>query len=172
MKLKLLKIKNNDYGQSLVEVIVALGISVVIVTGFVTITNNSLKSIRINRIRSVATQLANDALEIARRDKQNWSQFTSLVDKYCLDSNDDNFIGDNDADLNDTAFEINTNCLDSYNFGSSTMEFDRTVNFSLANKGTSDISDDEMTVKVIVTWDEGSVGQKSVDSTTVFTNWK
>lgn len=81
--------KNIHYqsGQTLVEVIVAIGVVVLLVMGLIVSTSVSLKASQYGKMRSLGTQYANEAIEVARNLRDSgWSTF--LVDyggfSWCL----------------------------------------------------------------------------------------
>lgn len=84
------KYKNNK-GIILIEAILALGMIVVIMTALVTALVSSLSNTDFSKNQSIATNYAQEGLEIARNDKDfDFSRFASLSGSYCLYSDSDN----------------------------------------------------------------------------------
>lgn len=76
-------------GQTLVEVMVALGVAVTIIVALVTATVSSMRNAQFAKLQAQATKLSQEALEKARaqRDQQGWATFKSgFVDVRCLPS--------------------------------------------------------------------------------------
>jgi len=64
-------------GQSLIEIVAALGIILLILTGVITATTFSIKSSRFSKTQSMATKYANEMNEWIRsqRDTTSWTEF-------------------------------------------------------------------------------------------------
>lgn len=78
----------NLKGLTIVEVVIALGAGAVILTALTYITLTSLSNSRQGSSQALATQLAQEGMEIMRNMKENsWTGFTALQDTtYCLAS--------------------------------------------------------------------------------------
>jgi len=141
--------KNNSQGQTLVEAVVVIGVVVLLVTGLVSATTASLRSVQSGRIRSQAVSLSQEGLEIARgiRD-ENWDDFIGLVGQHCL--------GDNQQ-MAPSAGSCTPNIL--------------TPQGSLTRAVTFDWQDPKMVVTVTVSYIEGE-GTRDVTNITYFTRWK
>lgn len=86
-----------NQGQTLVESLAALAISIVIISGMVVAVNMSLKATRLNRTKSYATKLSQDGIEIVRNLKSttSWSTFVTSYTSgvvYCLKDDTSNTI--------------------------------------------------------------------------------
>jgi Tfp pilus assembly protein PilV len=88
MKNKIAKPKNNmrftKYiynGQSLFEVILALAVSAMILTGIVTLTSKSVSTSTISKNKSQANKYASEAMEYLRKEKefQGWDVFSTTI---------------------------------------------------------------------------------------------
>lgn len=84
--------KNNPQrGQSLLEVLVALGAATVIVTSFVVVIINALSNTQYSKNQNLAAQYAQEGMEIVRKMRDtDYTSFDTLATAttYCLDSND------------------------------------------------------------------------------------
>lgn len=68
--------KKSTRGQTLIEVIVAIGVVVLLVTGLIVSTSVTLKASQYGKMRSLGTQYANEAIEAARNLRDSgWSTF-------------------------------------------------------------------------------------------------
>ena len=78
--------KNNQHGQTLVEAIIAISVVVMLVTGLIAGTSASLKTSQSGRSRYQAVKLAEEGLEYARslRDTS-WSTLTAYTGTHCFD---------------------------------------------------------------------------------------
>lgn len=83
---------HNTSGQTIVELIVVIGVAMVIVTALIVSSTASLRSSQYSKAKSQATKYAQEGMEVARalRD-QSWDTFFSLGDTppsevWCLDS--------------------------------------------------------------------------------------
>lgn len=82
--------KKSTKGQTLAEVVVAIGVVVLLVTGLVVGTSVSLKASQYGKARSQAVQYAQEAIEIARNVRDNgWTTFATYGGvspvSWCLD---------------------------------------------------------------------------------------
>ncbi len=69
--------KKSTSGQTLVEVVVAIGVVVLLVTGLIVSTSVSLKASQYGKMRSLSTQYAQEAIEATRNLKDSgWSTFS------------------------------------------------------------------------------------------------
>lgn len=72
-------------GQSLIEVLVALGIFTVLITSVVTIVTSSLNNTRFSQDQNTATKYAQEGLEITRSLRNsNYTTFATYNGNYCL----------------------------------------------------------------------------------------
>lgn len=141
--------KNSSQGQTLVEAVVVVGVVVLLVTGLVSATTVSLRSVQSGRIRSQAVSLSQEGIEIARgiRD-ESWDDFAGLVGLYCL--------GDNQQMMPAAG-----SCVPNITTPQGTLT--RSVSFNWQNP--------KMVVTVTVSYVEGE-GTRDVANTTYFTRWK
>ncbi len=85
---ELLKILNSGGGQTMIEVLVALGTAVVVISAITVSVITSLKNSQFSKNQNLATQYAQGGMEIVRQIRNSeYSVFNSLEDKkyYCLD---------------------------------------------------------------------------------------
>lgn len=101
-----MKFKINTKGQSLIEILVALGIITIIATALTSVVITSLGNARSSKDQALATQYATEGLEIMRLKRDiDYTAFQNIISgTYCLDkgasnlgpnctsSNVDNFI--------------------------------------------------------------------------------
>ncbi len=142
-------------GKSLVEVVVAFGVVIVIVTGLLSATIMSVNATRIGKMRTKAIKYAQDGLELSRslRDNNVWPVFqadysggTTLT--WCVD--------------NISTWPAISGACSVPNIDSI---FTRNVTF------TWDSVNEQMDVKSSVTWQEGTT-TKTSEFTTTLTQWK
>ncbi|OGG10243.1 hypothetical protein A2154_04970 [Candidatus Gottesmanbacteria bacterium RBG_16_43_7] len=152
-------------GQSLVEVVVALGISILMISGIVVGVNTSMRTVRENRARSAADKLIQDALEIARKDRDsNWIVFRAQEAKWlCLNDNSTTFFG-----LVDQSSQANarSNCI---NIATTPgVSFIRYAHFEWVTVSSTE----GMRVTVYVDWLKDTANWNSVSTSTFLTDWK
>ena len=74
-------------GQTIIEVVVALGAGAIVLTAMTVIILTSLKNSQQSSSQSLATQYAQQGMDIARQMKDNnWTAFNSLNGNYCVAS--------------------------------------------------------------------------------------
>jgi Tfp pilus assembly protein PilV len=79
---------NNMKGQSLIEVLVALGIIAIVVTTIASIITSSLGNTNYSKDLNTATKYAQDGLEVTRSIRDgNYTTFATLSGTFCLDQN-------------------------------------------------------------------------------------
>lgn len=146
--------RNHRLGQSLAEVVIAVSVVVLIITGLVAGTTASLRTSQFNRARSLATKYAQEAMERARglRDS-GWTTFLTYGDSFgnvwCLTS---------DGQWKDVTSTCDvSDIIDSM--------FTRTVTF------TWDEINEKMDVRSIVTWRDAT-GIHNVTLTSALTHWR
>jgi len=64
------KFKNNNSGQSIIEVLIALSLVVIVTVGLIIVTTNSIKNSSFARDQRTATKYAQESLENARQLKE------------------------------------------------------------------------------------------------------
>jgi Tfp pilus assembly protein PilW len=140
-------------GQSLVEVVVAIAIVILIVSGLVVSVITSLRSAQSSRNRSIATKLTQDGMEIIRNLRDNgWNQFITYhsLDPWCMDSSGVLTAPDPVCAPNST---------------SSSTSFTRTALL------TYDVILNRMSVTITVVWTEGRTVKNS-SAETYLTQWR
>jgi type II secretory pathway pseudopilin PulG len=162
--MQFIEIMHDHKGQTLVEVVVALGVVILLVTGLITGTVFSLKASQNSRARSLATKYVQEAIEIARKDREiSWYNFTSLSGDYCMPENSISF-------LEAPVHSGTCNQSDYIKLDSPQIVFIRTVKFdSIA--AVPSVNPDLIRVTATVTWKEGDTTRTS-QATTDFTNWR
>ncbi len=139
-------------GQSLFEVVIALGIISLIIVGVVILGTNSIRNSSFARDKTLATRYAQEATEWARGQRDNsWSTFYShAADSltWCLPS---------------LSWSKRGNCGTTDII--SGTPFQRQLIFTL------DPNPNNVQVAVRVSWSDGA-GMHDVTSITIFTNWK
>jgi len=70
---------NSQKGQALVEAVVALGVSVLIITGLLVVVTTSIANVTFSRNQAAATKYAEEGMELMRayRDQNTWETFYS-----------------------------------------------------------------------------------------------
>ena len=141
--------KKNSSGQTLVEVVVAIGVVVLLVTGLIVATSVTLKASQYGKMRSLGTQYAQEAIEAARNLRDSgWSTFLLYGGtSQCLDKTG-----------NWTPMSVSC----PYDIDSI---YSRTVMY------TWDALNSRMNVDVAVTWVDGAKTYSSTLST-YLTQWK
>ncbi len=138
--------RRRQAGQSIVEAIVVVVIVVILVTGLVAGTTTSLKSSRSGKIKSQAIQYAQEGIELARalRD-QGWTAFRAKTGDWCLTKEGE--------------------------WRSAGPDCPRDIDETFARRVIFRWDDPRMIVTVRVSWID-ETGDRSVESTTYFTQWK
>ncbi len=149
-----MKRQNFASGQTLLELVIALGVVAVVITALVSAVTASLRYSQVTRYRSRAVKFAQEGVELTRkiRDEQSWSTFFAYTGgdgRWCLDAN--GVWTDDDG---------NGTCPIA-----SGDEFWRSVHFSW------DGTDETMIVTVRVSWGDRGV-PSTIELTTYFTQWK
>ncbi|MFZ5845377.1 MAG: hypothetical protein ACOY0S_02810 [Patescibacteria group bacterium] len=73
-------------GQSLIEVVVAVGVVVILATGLIVATTSALKSSQFARTKSLAIRYAQEGMELTRRLRNSgWAVFSTRSGLWCLD---------------------------------------------------------------------------------------
>lgn len=136
---------SGNTGQTMVEIIIVIGITLLLVTGLVSATTSSLKAGNFSRAKSQANKYAQEGVELTRalRDSS-WLTFSQYSGNYCL----------NAAGVFSSSETCNVN-IDG--------KFSRSVNFSWQNP--------KMVVVVRVRWRDQLTAHQS-ELTTYFTQWK
>lgn len=76
-------------GQTLIEVLLALGVAVVVLSATVVAVLSALNNAQFSKNQNIATQYAQEGMEVMRKMRNsNWAVFSLLsTDQYCLDQN-------------------------------------------------------------------------------------
>lgn len=87
----------NQKGQSLVEAVIALGVAAIVVSAMAVAAITSINNADFSKYQNLATQYAQEGLEIVRQQSQtNWTTFSAKTPvrltqyTYCLDQNTTN----------------------------------------------------------------------------------
>ncbi|MBI1919209.1 hypothetical protein HYS29_01330 [Candidatus Microgenomates bacterium] len=84
-------------GQTLIEVLLALGTAVVVLSATVVAVLAALNNAQFSKNQSLATQYAQEGMEVMRKMRNsNWSAFNDLSGSYCL-AKDDVFLDIDDS---------------------------------------------------------------------------
>lgn len=135
-------------GQSLVEVIVAVGIVILLVTGLLVGTTNAIRSSQFSTMKSRATRYSQEGLEITRNLRDtSWVSFSAKSGPWCLSEDG-------------TWTQGNPTCP--VNIAN---RFTRTMTF------TWDAGNNRMKVDSLVSWKDG-VAVHTSQIITYFTQWK
>lgn len=145
-------------GQSLFELILAVGISALIIVSIVSLVNNSLQNAAFSRNESLAANYAQAATEWLRGQRDNridtFIQKTGTA-KWCL----------TDANLSDSSWNNSGQCGSNEHITSTI--FIRQLDFTTSVVGGKDV----YRAVVTVTWTD-SKGSHNVNSATDFTDWR
>jgi type II secretory pathway pseudopilin PulG len=136
-------------GVSLIESVVTLGVVMLLITGLVVGMTSSLRNAQGSKARTQAVQYAQEALEIARQERDNnWATFADRATQinYCLGS-----AGQWSAPIDGTC----TPFLGTYS---------RLMTFTL-------VDPKQVNITVTVSWTEGG-STKNVSLQTILTKWK
>ncbi|OGC47614.1 hypothetical protein A2886_02395 [candidate division WWE3 bacterium RIFCSPHIGHO2_01_FULL_42_13] len=161
MLVKLLRKLSNERGIGLIETLLALGISIIIVTSMVSLAIFTLRASLENKLLLSGTQISNQEIELVRayRDSRAWATFVADVSSPGIDCFDSDCHMDNSAALSveSGAFIINEGSNEEI-----------TKSFRL-----TDINDDMSLVRVTVTvsWTIGS-NTKYAHSYTELSDWR
>lgn len=131
----------NQFGQSLVEALVALGAAIVVISAVVVATITALNNADFSKNQNLATQYAQQAMEILRQQSEtNWNSFSAYSGKYCLSKG------------SSTLIPAGATCpVNVDNF------FIRTINIAQNNANCSGAAK----VSVIVSWNDGKCNSSS-----------
>lgn len=132
-------------GNSFVEVVIVVTLVVVVVTALVAGTIASLKSTNFTTLKSRATKYAQEAIEIARDERDSsWNTFAARGNQvWCLDKNGVWSTAPCSVNVDNT--------------------FTRSLNFVVSGNG--------MEVTALVTWKDGA-GNHTSQIQTYFTQWR
>ncbi|OGD86187.1 hypothetical protein A2Z23_03160 [Candidatus Curtissbacteria bacterium RBG_16_39_7] len=148
--------KNNS-GQSLLEVLTALGVAAVIIVALTTLAVTSLRNAQHARSQTTATKLASEGIEQVRtvRDRQGWTAFYLYVFGKCYTVDTTNWILQNAEDPPCDGMEV-----------SGYSGYVRKI--FLENESTGG---EGRKITVTVTWTD-SFGENTSQATTILTKWQ
>lgn len=137
----------NERGQTLAEIVVAIGIVVLLVSGLIVGTTASVRTAGEARLRSLAVKYSQEALELTRQLRDSdWDAFQAYSGLWCLDKGG--------VWTSASLCPVNID-----------NTFTRGVTFSWNG------SANRMEVTASVTWQDGGTTHKS-DLLTYFTKWQ
>lgn len=140
--------KKKYSGQALIEVLVALGVVLLLVTALIVGTTSSLKAIRFSKTKDEAVKYAQEGMELTRKLRSDdWEAFQAKSGEWCLDETGDwtEAIGVCPANIGNL--------------------FHRSVQF------TWDAINARMDVIVMVDWSDDAIPH-TTELETYFTKWK
>ncbi len=146
------------FGQSLIEVIVSVGIAVILAIALISAGLISNKTARSARNNTQATKLAEQAVEQIRvfRDRQGFSALSSIGNGNC-------FVLDTSSP-DPAAWSLASGCPEVINLDN--VNFSR--NFEVADTSPADVN--KKLITVVVSWPE-SGGNQTVTSQTILSLW-
>lgn len=131
-------------GQSLIESVVTLGVVILLVAGLIVGTTASLRYAENSRARTVATQYAQEGLELARTERdKGWAAF-ARNGSFC--------VGSSGAIPTSPCTKLD-------------VRFSRTLIYAY------DVANQQVIVQSVVSWVEGGT-EKNITLQTTLTNWK
>ncbi|OGG23681.1 hypothetical protein A3A79_00535 [Candidatus Gottesmanbacteria bacterium RIFCSPLOWO2_01_FULL_43_11b] len=137
----------NQKGQTLAEIVVALGIVLLLVTGLIGGGTTAIRTSDQSRLRSLAVSYNQEAIELTRKLRdENWTEFHDMTGLWCLDK-------DGVWTQAITACPINID-----------NTFTRAVTFSWNETNL------RMDIVSVVSWQDGGATHQST-LTTFFTEW-
>ncbi len=135
-------------GQSLIEVVVAVGVVVILVTGLIVGTTSALKTSQYGRTKSQAIKYAQEGMELTRQLRNNgWTTFAGRSGLWCLDK------------------------VGGWTQGAGTCPVNIDNLFTRSATFTWNVASSRMEVTVNVSWSDGG-GLHDTQLTTYFTQWK
>ena len=138
--------RQSNHGQSLFEVVFAVGIAALIIVGIVSLANQSLGNTNNSRDRALASRIAQDMSECLRRERDaDWDTFRTSADGTCAGV-------------------------------PSGTQFTKAIDFSCVDDADTTVScnlDSAFVVEATmsVSWEDGT-GVHTVDSVTRLSDWK
>lgn len=157
-------VKVESYGQTLFELVIALAVVVLVITGIVHAVTTAIKNSTFARNKSEATRYAQETLEWVKteRDKKSWSDFTGNALSLTSDSCMPTLAWPTSPSLCDTGSDSNKiqNTI-----------FFREIKVLDANSTSCGSGDTSCNITVEVFWLDGSTTHTSTLQTRV-TNWK
>ncbi len=156
---KKIRIKLQQFsGQSLFEVVVAIGIAAMVLVGAVSLSTLSIRNSTFSKNDSVATKLAQEGSEYLRQQRDtNWVNFkANIVTKSCLG-----------ASFSTSTCAVNNTYSRSLSF---VCNFIDPASPTPINKACSDTSVNVVNSYVIVSWTDGQ-GTHKVRDVTSLTRW-
>lgn len=147
-------------GQSLYEMVAAIGVIGIALFALVSLATLSLRNANFSKSNQVAISLSQEAVEWLRSQRDdNWQTFRANANTgvWCLQT---------------LAFNNSGSCGISETVSGSAIPFRREAQFSINNNGTpAETDDDIITATVITSWDSPQ-GASDARVTTDFTGWR
>lgn len=158
-------------GQSLFEVVVALGISALVVVVLVSLTTNSIRTSIYSKNNSLAVTYADQAIEWLRgqRDGGNVGAYTFAGNAYKLRLGSGGCF--NTLPVNLTAWPTTSPATCPNPTTIAGTPFVRRIKFTVTNIGTPTVPKTLVEADVTVSWTD-SQGKHTVTSATFFTDWR
>lgn len=88
------KLRSAQFGQSLIEVLIALGVGIIIIGAMVVVVMSSLNNEQFGTSQNQSTQIAQEGLDIMREVSQSdWTSFAAnTLTNYCLSENSSDLV--------------------------------------------------------------------------------
>ena len=146
-----LRARSTQTGSSLIELLIAIMVVGVVVTGVAYALTQSVKNTAESRYRELATAMAQDSIDLFRREReaQGWRAFTSLFTSF--------------PTTIDAAVLTNRSgqCGPGNTFQASRTTFQREIEVY------TDAPSETLTINVIMTWNVGSDDERSITITQI-----
>lgn len=174
----MIKFKNNNNSFSMIEVLIFITILTLFFIAATTVTTASLRNMKINEHKILASKYADELLEWLRSKKEtDWDFFNTKVNSasnkvYCFNSTLLNY---DFSDLNNGWFseETSNNCTGRFNSLDPAI-YDRQVHLEGINQGTCGLNSGlycQIKVSIEVKWQELGTSY-SVPVSTIFSIWE
>ncbi|MCA9391848.1 hypothetical protein KC614_01420 [candidate division WWE3 bacterium] len=167
--------RSDEQGISLIELLLAVGLLLTVVTALVRLGIATLSTSDSARVRAVAQQFSDESLELARAARdQDSNGFFALSDGYYIynstggtlqPSNCD--VGDWDGDASDFAgLSISSDCYETRDVGGSDIGFYRVIGIKTRSGA------DDRYVGAFVYWDVNNTFHHEAVTSTILTQWR
>lgn len=157
------KTKNEKRGQTLFELVIALAVVVLVITGIVKAVTTAIKNSAFARNKSEATRYSQEAMEWVKteRDKKSWNDFTgkTLSSKACMST----LSWPTQAVPCDTGLDSNK---------IQNTVFFRNITIQDTNKAPCESTDSSCDITVEVFWLDTDTTQHTSTLQTRVTNWR
>lgn len=155
-----LRARSTQTGSSLIELLIAIMVVGVVVTGVAYALTQSVKNTAESRYRELATAMAQDSIDLFRREReaQGWRAFTSL-----FTTSQQTFCFNSFPTTIDAAVLTNRSgqCGPGNTFQASRTTFQREIEVY------TDAPSETLTINVIMTWNVGSDDERSITITQI-----